>query len=84
MEGEEDDEDEWVPCEEERPPTLSDKLRMLFDATFPEVTDVVTQSLLAAGELLHFGGNFNKFVNPATSSSKKASSFAICCGLFCC
>jgi superfamily II DNA/RNA helicase len=63
--GEEDDE----PVErgrwdepEERPPTLPEKLRLLFDALHPEVADVMTQSVWAAGELLRFGGNFNKFV----------------------
>ena len=63
VEGEEED-DEWTPWreEEERPPTLSDKLRLLFDALYPEVNDVTTQSIWAAGELLRFGGNFNKFV----------------------
>jgi hypothetical protein len=56
---EEDDfEDEW----EERPPTLADKLRMLFDATHPDVTDVNTQAVWAAGEVLKFGGNFNAYV----------------------
>lgn len=62
--GEEEDEgDDWSPWrEEEHPPTLSEKLRLLFDASFPEVTDVMTQSVWAAGELLSFAGNFNKFV----------------------
>jgi superfamily II DNA/RNA helicase len=58
--GEEDDEDDYA--EEVHPPSLADKLRLLFDAVFPEVTDVHTQSVWCAGELLHFGGNFNKFV----------------------
>ena len=55
----EDDEDEapW-----ERPPTLADKLRLLFDVTYPDVADVRTQSVWCAGELLRFGGNFNKYV----------------------
>ncbi len=53
-----EEEDEW----EERPPTLAEKLRLLFDATYPDVTDVSTQAVWAAGELLQFGGNFNKFV----------------------
>jgi superfamily II DNA/RNA helicase len=47
---------------EPRPPTLAEKLRLLFEATYPEVTDVSTQAVWAAGELLRFGGNFNKFV----------------------
>ncbi len=55
---EEDDEDEWV----ERPPSLSEKLRLLFDALYPDVTDVNTQSVWAANELLRFGGNFNLYV----------------------
>jgi superfamily II DNA/RNA helicase len=63
VEGEEED-DEWTPWQEreERPPTLAEKLRLLFDAQYPEVNDVTTQSVWAAGELLRFGGNFNKFV----------------------
>jgi superfamily II DNA/RNA helicase len=55
----EDDEDErdW-----ERPPTLADKLRLLFDATHPDVLDVNTQSVWAAGELLRFNGNYDLYV----------------------
>ena len=60
-EEEEDDDGPWRD-EEERPPTLSEKLRLLFDAVYPEVSDVTTQSVWAAGELLRFEGNFNKFV----------------------
>src|SRR5262249_14129822 len=59
---EEDDVDSPWRDEEERPPTLSEKFRLLFDAVYPDVTDVTTQSVWAAGELLRFGGNFNKFV----------------------
>ncbi len=58
----EDEENDGWEEEEERLPTLAEKLRLLFDALYPEVTDVNTQSVWAAGELLHFGGNFNKFV----------------------
>jgi superfamily II DNA/RNA helicase len=47
---------------EVRPPTFAEKLRLLFDAVHPEVTDVNTQAVWAAGELLRFEGNFNKFV----------------------
>jgi superfamily II DNA/RNA helicase len=59
--GEDDDEEEddkdW-----DRPPTLADKLRLLFDATHPDVHDVNTQSVWAAGELLRFAGNFDLYV----------------------
>ena len=64
VEGEEEDDGGWIPWQEreERPPTLAEKLRLLFDAVYPDVTDVTTQSVWAAGELLRFEGNFNKFV----------------------
>ncbi len=61
-EGEEDEEDEYVPWDE-RPPVLAEKLRMLFDAQYPEVGDFVTQGVWAAGEILiGYGGNFNTYV----------------------
>lgn len=56
-----EEEDEWAE-EEERPPALADKLRLYFDALYPDVTDVNTQAVWCAGELLRFEGNFNKFV----------------------
>jgi superfamily II DNA/RNA helicase len=57
--GEDEEDDEY---EEEYPPTLADKLRLLFDATHPDVFDVNTQSVWAAGELLRYGGNFDLYV----------------------
>ncbi len=42
--------------------TLAQKLRMWFDYDFPGVHDVYTRPVWAAGELLEFGGNFNKWV----------------------
>jgi superfamily II DNA/RNA helicase len=58
--GEDDEEEEEE--EQERPPTLAEKLRLYFDALYPEVTDVHTQSVWCAGELLRYAGNFNKYV----------------------
>jgi superfamily II DNA/RNA helicase len=58
-----DDEDDEEEEEVEYPPTFSDKLRLLFDALYPEVTDLLTQSVWCAAELLNFGGNFNKYVS---------------------
>jgi superfamily II DNA/RNA helicase len=46
----------------EYPPTLADKLRLLFDALHPNVFDVNTTSVWAAGELLRYAGNFNLYV----------------------
>jgi superfamily II DNA/RNA helicase len=42
--------------------TLGDKLRRLFNYDFPKVHDVTTQPVWIAGEVLQFGGNFNKYV----------------------
>ncbi len=59
-----DDDDEYVPWQEReaRAPTLAEKLRLLFDALYPDVTDVITQPVWSAAELLRFEGNFNKYV----------------------
>ena len=34
----------------------------MFEATYPDVTDFHTQAVWCAGELLRFGGAFNKYV----------------------
>ena len=44
------------------PLTLAEKLRLLFDATFPGVHSLFTTPVWAAGEVLEFGGNFNKYI----------------------
>jgi superfamily II DNA/RNA helicase len=44
------------------PLTLAEKLRLLFDATFPEVHSLITVPVWAAGEVLEFGGQFNKYI----------------------
>jgi superfamily II DNA/RNA helicase len=41
---------------------LADKLRRLFDCDFPGVHDLFTNPVWAAGELLEFGGDFNKYI----------------------
>ena len=46
----------------ERPPVFAEKLRLLFDALYPEVHDVETQAVWVAGELFFFGGSFNNYV----------------------
>ena len=42
--------------------TLADKLRRLFDYDFPNVRDLRTSPVWAAGELLQFNGDFNNYV----------------------
>jgi hypothetical protein len=59
---EDEEEDDGWEREEDRPPALADKLRLLFDATHPEVFDVSTQPVWAAGELLRYTGDFNLYV----------------------
>ena len=61
--GEEDDTPyDWRdPDARPRYLTLADKLLRLFRADFPEV-DVRIVPVWAAGELLEFGGDFNKFI----------------------
>jgi hypothetical protein len=61
---EEDDEPRGREMFEEKvwPLTLGEKLRLLFDATFPAVHSLFTTSVWAAGEVLEFGGNFNKYI----------------------
>lgn len=60
-EGEPEEEDEFIPWEE-RPPVLAEKLRLLFDALHPEMADLNTQAVWAAGMVLDYGGNFNNYV----------------------
>ena len=57
--------DPSVPPEERKyAPTLADKLRMLFDAEYPDVTDVMVQPVMIATELLlNWNGNFFNFVS---------------------
>jgi superfamily II DNA/RNA helicase len=45
-----------------RPPTLAEKLRLLFDAEYPGVEAGEAQSVWAAAELLEFGGKFNNYI----------------------
>ena len=42
--------------------TLAEKLRILFDYDFPGVHDVRTTAVWSAGELIEFGGDFNKYI----------------------
>jgi len=60
-EGEENTDDDYVPWDE-RPPVFAEKLRLLFDATHPDITDVITQPVWAAAEVLEFNGNFNTYI----------------------
>ena len=59
----EKEEREFDPLNPPPPPlVLARKLRLLFDYEFPQVENLRTTPVWAAGELLEFGGNFNKYV----------------------
>ena len=53
--------------DEDAPPVrvlnLADKLRLLFDATFPEVHSLNTSSVWCVGEVLELNGSFDKFIS---------------------
>lgn len=51
------DPEEWV-----RPLNFPEKLLRLFRSEYPGVTDIPMNDVWAAGELLNFGGDFNKLV----------------------
>ncbi|MBY0526669.1 MAG: DEAD/DEAH box helicase [Gemmataceae bacterium] len=70
----EEEEDEDEP----RPPTLAEKLFLLFEAKYPEVADVSVQSAWAAGELLRFNGNFNLFVKGRDLTKQEGIIFRHC------
>jgi superfamily II DNA/RNA helicase len=73
-EEEEDPYDRW----EERPPRLADKLHMLFEAIYPEVTEIQTQAVWAAGELLRYNGNFNLYVKTRDLTKQEGIIFRHC------
>ena len=64
VEQEEDEADRRRLFQEERKwvLTLADKLKLLFDHNYPGVRDVRIVPVWIAGELLEFGGNFNKYI----------------------
>jgi hypothetical protein len=77
VEGEEEEE-EFIPWDE-RPPALADKLRLLFDAQYPEVGDFTTQAVWAAGDiLLGYGGNFNTYVTSRELTKQEGLIFRHC------
>lgn len=55
--------------------SLADKLRRLFDYDFPGVHDLRTTPVWAAGELLQFGGDFNKYVTSKSLQKQEGMVF---------
>jgi len=75
---EEDDRWQMFPDERVRVLTLADKLRRLFDYDFPGVRDVSTTPVWAVGELLEFGGDFNKYVTSKALQKQEGIVFRHC------
>jgi superfamily II DNA/RNA helicase len=42
--------------------TLAEKLKLLFDSDFPGVHDLYVSPVWVAGEIIEFGGDFNKYI----------------------
>jgi hypothetical protein len=72
QEDEEDDsDDEW----EEHPPALAEKLRMYFEALYPDVGDAQAEPVWSAAELLRFQGDFNSYVKQRDLSKQEGIIF---------
>ena len=61
-EQEEEDRDRLFQDEKVWVLALADKLRRLFDHSFPDVVDLRTSAVWVAGALLEFNGDFNSYV----------------------
>lgn len=64
QEPEEDDKRDFFDDNEERVFVLhlAEKLKLLFQHEFPAVRDLRTSSVWVAGEVLQYGGDFNKYI----------------------
>jgi superfamily II DNA/RNA helicase len=59
-------------------PPVAAKLKMLFDATYPQVNDLNVHPVWAAGELLRFGGDFDKYVRTNDLTKQEGIVFRHC------
>jgi hypothetical protein len=72
---EEEEEEFWDEDDRPRVLTLAEKLRLLFQSEFPDVTDVPIQACWAAGALLQFGGDFHKLVSARQAAKQEGILF---------
>lgn len=70
-----EEEDYWDEGDRPRVLTLAEKLRLLFQSEFPDVTDVPIQACWAAGALLQFGGDFHKLVSARQAAKQEGILF---------
>ncbi len=60
------------------PLVLGDKMRMLFRSEFPGVDDVFSNSVLCVGDLLKYGGNFDRYVRSRELTKQEGIIFRHC------
>lgn len=60
------------------PLTLADKMLALFRSDFPTIDDVQSTSVWCVGELLRFGGNFDKYVRTRDLTKQEGVMFRHC------
>lgn len=60
------------------PMPLGDRMRLLFRSDFPEVSDVYVRSVWCVGDLLRFGGNFDRFVKARDLTKQEGILFRHC------
>lgn len=72
---EEEEEEFWDDNDRPRVLTLAEKLRLLFQSEFPDVTDVPIQACWAVGALLQFGGDFQKLVSARQAAKQEGILF---------
>ena len=71
-----DEEEEfWDDDDRPRVLTLAEKMRLLFQSEFPDVTDVPIQACWAVGALLQFGGDFHKLMSARQATKQEGVFF---------
>ncbi len=60
------------------PLPLSDRMRLLFHNDYPGVSDVVQRSVWCVGDLLRFGGNFDRYVKARDLTKQEGILFRHC------
>lgn len=60
------------------PLALGDKMRLMFRAEFPGVDDVASTSVWCVGDLLQFGGNFDRYVRARDLAKQEGLIFRHC------
>ena len=60
------------------PLPLGDRMRMLFHSEYPGISDVYIRSVWCVGDLLRFGGNFDRYVRARELTKQEGIMFRHC------